>query len=450
MSVEHIGKHVEQLQSCMMQRQNLEAIFNSVADGIIAVDIDLRVSNLNEAAQHIIGYTRQEAVGESCADVLGDGSQEGLCALFAQRCDANGVEVAIVDRQGRRRHLTVSTRILRDEDAEERGVVAIVRDNTELETLRQQLEARGSFHDMVGKDHRMREVYQLVDDLSDSDATVLILGESGTGKELVASAVHGSSHRKDGPFVKVNCSALSENLLESELFGHVRGAFTGAVRDKLGRFERAHGGTIFLDEIGDISSGVQLKLLRVLQEREIERVGSSDTIAVDVRVIAATNRDLRTLIAEGRFREDLFYRLHVMPIELPPLRQRKEDIPLLVQHFIDIYNARTGRQIEAIDHAALAVLLDHEWPGNVRELENAIEHAFIKCRGQVLMPECLPAHLHRERPVGSVPLTAPRRPERERVVQALEQCHWNRSDAAEVLGMHRTTLWRKMKEWGLG
>lgn len=253
---------------------------------------------------------------------------------------------------------------------------------------------------------------------------MLIVGESGTGKELVASAVH-----------------------ESELFGHVRGAFSGAVRDKVGRFERAHGGTIFLDEIGDISPGVQLKLLRVLQEREIERVGSSDTISVDVRVIAATNRDLRVLIEEGRFREDLFFRLHVMPIELPPLRQRKEDIPLLVQHFIEIYNARTERAIEAIDQTALALLLDHEWPGNVRELENAIEHAFINCRGTVLMSECLPAHLHRERPSVSAPVT---RPERERVVEVLEQCHWNRSDAADKLGMHRTTLWRKMKEWGLG
>jgi len=441
---------VDQLQSCMMQRQNLEAIFNSVADGIIAVDFDLRVSNLNEAAQHIIGYTREEALGASCAEVLGSDAEGGLCALFAQRRDANGVEVAIVDRQGRRRHLTVSTRILRDEDAEGRGVVAIVRDNTEIETLRQQLAARGRFYEMVGKDHRMREVYQLIDDLSGSDATVLILGESGTGKELVASAVHESSHRNEGPFVKVNCSALSETLLESELFGHVRGAFTGAVRDKVGRFERAHSGTIFLDEIGDISLGVQLKLLRVLQEREIERVGSSDTISVDVRVIAATNRDLRALIEEGRFREDLFYRLHVMPIELPSLRQRKEDIPLLVQHFIEIYNARTGRAIEAIDHAALALLLDHEWPGNVRELENAIEHAFIKCRGTVLMFECLPAHLHRERrSIPSVPAPVPR-PERERVVEVLEQCHWNRSDAADKLGMHRTTLWRKMKEWGLG
>jgi len=446
--MESIGENIDQLQSCMMQRQNLEAIFNSVADGIIAVDLELRVSNLNEAAQVMIGYTRQQAVGEACADVFGAQDADGLCALFGQRREADGIEVVVVDRQGRRHHLTVSTRVLRDEGGEQRGVVAILRDNTELEVLRHQLEKRGRFFEMVGKDHRMREVYQLVDDLADSDATVLVLGASGTGKELVAAAVHQSSHRSDGPFVKVNCSALSENLLESELFGHVRGAFTGAVRDKVGRFERAHGGTIFLDEIGDISPGVQLKLLRVLQEREIERVGSSETIAVDVRVIAATNRDLRALIAEGRFREDLFYRLHVMPIELPSLRERKEDIPLLVQHFIAIHNARTGRQIEAIDPAAMTLLLDHEWPGNVRELENAIEHAFIKCRGQVLLPECLPTHLHHEH-VTAMPRPTSTRPEREQVAEVLEQCHWNRSEAADKLGMHRTTLWRKMKEWGL-
>ncbi len=445
--MESIRASVDQLQSCMMQRQNLEAIFNSVADGIVAVDLELRVSNLNGSAQSMIGYTREQAVGESCSDIFNTQDEDGLCALFSQRREADGIEVVMVDRRGRRHHLTVSTRVLRDEDGEEKGVVAILRDNTELEVLRHQLERRGHFFEMIGKNHRMREVYQLIDDLADSDATVLVLGESGTGKELVAAAVHQSSHRSTGPFVKVNCSALSENLLESELFGHVRGAFTGAVRDKIGRFERAHGGTIFLDEIGDISPGVQLKLLRVLQEREIERVGSSETIAIDVRVITATNRDLRALIAEGHFREDLFYRLHVMPIELPALRQRKEDIPLLVQHFISIHNARTGRQIEAIDPAALALLLDHEWPGNVRELENAIEHAFIKCRGQVLLSECLPTHLHHERIVA--PRSAAVRPEREHVAEVLEQCHWNRSEAADKLGMHRTTLWRKMKEWGL-
>ena len=293
----------------------------------------------------------------------------------------------------------------------------------------------------------MRDLLDRLNRIAHSHATVLIEGESGTGKEVCARWIHDNGMRSNERFIGVNCAALPDSLLESELFGHEKGAFTGATAQRIGRFEQANRGTIFLDEIGAASPAVQLRLLRVLQEREIERVGSSDTISVDVRVIAATNRDLRALIEDGRFREDLFYRLHVMPIELPPLRQRKEDIPLLVQHFIEIYNARTERAIEAIDQTALALLLDHEWPGNVRELENAIEHAFIKCRGTVLMSECLPAHLHRERPSVSAPVT---RPERERVVEVLEQCHWNRADAADKLGMHRTTLWRKMKEWGLG
>ena len=322
----------------------------------------------------------------------------------------------------------------------------------------------------------MQTIYRLIEDLADSDATVLILGESGTGKERVAEAIHSHSQRGAGPFVKVNCSALSEGLLESELFGHVKGAFTGAIRDQVGRFEQASGGTIFLDEIGDLSPNVQVKLLRVLQERQIERVGSGLTIEVDVRVVAATHRDLRRAMREGRFREDLFYRLNVMPIEVPPLRRRREDIPLLVTHFIDRFNERTGRRIGHIDDAALGQLMDYGWPGNVRELENAIEHAFVRCRGDVLLPECLPVF----QTVGPVFQTGASvvqteasmredlwegepdaelgeqrgregrfAEEKVRVLQALRECRWNRSRAAGRLGMHRTTLWRKMREWGI-
>jgi DNA-binding NtrC family response regulator len=320
--------------------------------------------------------------------------------------------------------------------------------------MRDHLGRRRDFQGLGGSSRGMQEIYELVEQLSDSDATVLILGASGTGKELVAAAVHRTSHRGAGPFVKVNCSALSETLLESELFGHVKGAFTGAIRDKVGRFEQAAGGSIFLDEIGDLTADVQVKLLRVLQEREIERVGSGQTITVDTRVIAATHRDLRAEITAGRFREDLFYRLNVMPISVPSLAERTEDIPLLVDHFIEFFRARTGRPIRYLDDDALAMLMAYPWPGNVRELENAIEHAFIRCRGEALLPQCLPSHLD----VGVIEAAPGREPtpdrspgadEVERIRQALTAHRWNRAEAARQLGMHRTTLWRKMREYGL-
>lgn len=248
----------------------------------------------------------------------------------------------------RLRQLLATTRVLRDDDGQAQGVVLVLHDVTELEAIRDQLRNRRGIHGIIGRHRTMQEIYELVEQLADSDATVLVLGESGTGKELVASAIHHSSHRRAGPFVKVNCAALSESLFESELFGHVKGAFTGALRDKVGRFELAQAGTIFLDEIGDVSLAVQVKLLRVLQERQIKRVGSSETVDVDCRVISATNQDLTRSLAEERFRSDLFYRLNVMPIEVPPLRQRREDIPLLVDYFVELFRARTGRKIHDV------------------------------------------------------------------------------------------------------
>ena len=449
-----------QIQACMMQRQNMEAIFNSVADGIMAVDLSLRISNLNLAAQEILGHARQEAVGESCLEILDLAEEDELARILLGRRQVDGESVRIRDGKGREHRLVISTRVLMDADGTEQGLVAILRDVTELEALRGRQERKG-FGGMIGRNHLMQGVYQLIEDLRDSDATILILGESGTGKERVAEAIHSHSLRSEGPFVKVNCSALSEGLLESELFGHVKGAFTGAIRNKVGRFEQAVGGAIFLDEIGDLSPNVQVKLLRVLQEREIERVGSGATIVVDVRVIAATHRDLRAAMRDGRFREDLFYRLNVMPIELPPLRRRREDIPLLVTFFVERFNERTGRQIGHVDDAALGRLMDHDWPGNVRELENAIEHAFIRCRGDVLLPECLPTlepggpelQAEKSRSAADESASAVSGPEgrsgteKEQVIQVLRECRWNRSRAAARLGMHRTTLWRKMREW---
>jgi PAS domain S-box-containing protein len=449
----------DQIRSCLVQRENLEAIFDSVADAIIAVDLQLRIIQLNRAAAQMIGRSRASAAGMSCLQALQlqvqDPQQDLLARHLRERREEKGLAVILNDGAGRRRHLLATTCLLR-ENGTERGVVVILRDVTELESMRGKLAGEGTFHGLIGRHHGMREIYDLVEQLKDSDATVLVLGESGTGKQLVASAVHQCSLRRAGDFVKVNCSALSENLLESELFGHVKGAFTGAIGDKVGRFEQAQGGTIFLDEIGDLTAQVQVKLLRVLQEREIERVGSGRTINVDCRIVAATHRDLRAAIAASQFREDLFYRLNVMPITVPPLRERTEDIPLLVDHFMDLFRHLTGRPIHAIDGDALDVLLSYHWPGNVRELENAIEHAFIRCRGEVLLPQCLPPHLQDGigAPASRQSPTTPRAvsplgDERDVILRALEASQWNRRDAAVRLDMHRTTLWRKMKEHGL-
>ena len=442
----------DQIAICMSQRKNLETIFNSVADGIIAVDVDLRVVNLNSAATQITGWPPDRAAGKRCSEVFVPEDGADACDLAAALETGRMLEnqdIRIRRPDGETRALQLTTHVLHDEAHGLQGLVAIFRDLTELRALRTALEARSRFERLVGKNHRMQEIYKLIEDIGESDATVLILGESGTGKELVAEAIHRRSHRRSGPFVKVNCSALSEGVLESELFGHVKGAFTGAYRDKPGRFELAHEGTIFLDEIGDISLDVQVKLLRVLQEREFEKVGGTKTQRTDVRVIAATHSDLKQGMAEGRFRQDLYYRLYVVPIELPPLRDRKEDVPLLVEHFVSRFREQTNKAIKGVSPETMSLFMDHDWPGNIRELMNAIEHAFVKCRDGEITASDLPLGLVRDvrgRGDGRGDLEVP---ERELLVSALERAGWNRSRAARMLGMHRTTVWRKMREHGI-
>ena len=299
----------------------------------------------------------------------------------------------------------------------------------------------------------MREIYRLIDDLSHADSTVLICGESGTGKELIAEAIHKSSARTDKPLLRVNCSALAEELLESELFGHVRGAFTGAVKDRVGRFEAANGGTLFLDEIGDITPRLQLRLLRVLQQGEFERVGDSKTIHVDVRIIAATNQDLAARIDSGRFREDLYYRLNVIRIDVPPLRERIEDLPLLTEHFLRQFNTRFKKEIEGVSTDAMAVLMGHPWKGNVRELENCMERAFIVCHGTEIRTEHLPKDIQgpaaQPRP-NQAPAPKPEGPiDRNALIAALKTTDWNVAKAARRLGIARNTVYEKMKRFAI-
>ncbi len=315
--------------------------------------------------------------------------------------------------------------------------------------LRKELSQRYQFHDIIGKSSKMQALFELIRTVAPTRATVLIQGESGTGKELVARAIHWESPRREGEFVPLACGALPETLLEAELFGYERGAFTGAVSQKKGKLELANNGTLFLDEVGDISLKTQVDLLRFLQEREFRRLGGTDTIRVDVRVIAATNRDLNKLVAEGKFRKDLFYRLNVFTINLPPLRERKEDIPLLVQHFMKKFSAATGKKIEKITNSALNILLAHDWPGNVRELENAIEHAVVICPEDIIRTEDLPPTLSSSQKEEKFCLKSLKELEKEYIARVLKETQANISRAAEILGINRVTLYRKIKDYNI-
>ncbi len=329
------------------------------------------------------------------------------------------------------------------------GAVLSIGDITRLSDLERELKARRTFKNLIGKSRKMQDIYELLEDLADVDTTVLITGESGTGKELVARALHHSGSRASGPMVTVNCSALAEYLLESELFGHVKGAFTGAIGNKEGRFQIAHEGTILLDEIGDISARIQLKLLRVLQEKEFERVGESKPIKVDVRIIACTNQNLREKVRRGEFREDLYYRLKVVEVGLPPLHERPEDIPLLVDHFCEVFNKGFGKNIEGLSDEVLRVFLEYPWRGNVRELENAMEHAFVLCRGRVIDLGQIPSEI---REYSGTPWSVPERVSvkgAQEVLEALNKTGWNKAKAARLLGINRRTLYKKLEKFKL-
>ena len=427
-------------------KAGLEAIFRSVKDSIITVDRDYRIMELNDAAEKFCGISRT-SIGERF-DALRCGSR-CLEAVSRTMCGGEPVEMLRVlcdgcDKLAHNRVISISTQPLMDEHGEFSGVVLVIKDETRIAGLERDLGQRTKLHNFIGRSGRLQQIYSLVETLAQTQTTVLITGESGTGKELVAHAIQHTGARREKPYVRVNCAALPEQLLESELFGHMKGAFTGAVRDRVGRFELADGGTIFLDEIGDISSGVQVRLLRVLQEREFERVGDSTTRKVDIRIIAATNADLAERVRRGAFREDLYYRLKVIELALPPLRDRLEDLPFLMEHFVERFNARYGKEIAGVSEAAHALLMSYPWPGNVRELEHALEHAFVLCNGQIIAPEHLPPSFQKgSRAKPAAPFAAA--DEREAIMRALENSAWNKAKAARLLGISRRTIYRKME-----
>ncbi len=431
-------------------------VLDSVPDGVFTVDLEWRITSFNRAAEQITGIRREEALGQRCCEVFRASICESSCALrrtmATQSPVANRV-VYIVTPPGERIPISISTAPLKDGKGRIIGGVESFRDLRVAEELRRQAEQQDSFSDIIGRSAAMRRLFDILPAVAASDSTVLVEGASGTGKELVARALHRLSRRNARRFVALNCGALPDTLLESELFGYKAGAFTDARKDKPGRFALAEGGTIFLDEIGDISAAMQVRLLRVLQERVYDPLGSVESVKCDVRVVAATNQSLATLVREGRFRADLFYRVNVVRLELPPLRDRREDLPLLAEHFVARFNRLQGRAVPGLADAALAALLAHDFPGNIRELENVIEHAFILCGQGLIEPRHLPPPLR-----GNAPATPNGLPagltlatmERMLLRDALRRHAGNHAAAARELGIHVSTLFRKLKSMARG
>ncbi len=432
-----------------------DTILDSIADGVFTVDDQWRITSFNRAAERITGVKRDDALGRSCCEVFRASICETACAL--RRTLATGRPVVnkavyILDARGNRVPISISTAVFKDRGGRIIGGVETFRDLNLAEDLRKELEANYCFADIVGRSAAIRQVFQVLPQIAESTSTVLIEGASGTGKELFARAIHRLSPRRKKPFVALNCAALPDTLLESELFGYKAGAFTDAKKDKPGRFALADRGTLLLDEIGDISPAMQVRLLRVLQERTFEPLGSVEPVPVDVRVIAATNKDLAKLVRKGTFREDLFYRIHVVRISLPTLRDRRDDIPLLIEHFVAKFNRLQGKDVVGVSDEALARLMEYDYPGNVRELENIVEHAFVLCRGGLVELHHLPPAVRGTSMDESIPGIAGmtlQAMERLLISDALRRSGGNRTAAARQLGIDPSTLFRKVKALGI-
>ncbi len=460
-------------------------IIDAVQDGIIIVDSRGYFLAANHSAQLMTGYTEEELKGQSCrilnctgCDIKGRGEGPDWCGLFAQGM-VREKKCIITTADNRPLPVVKSATVLFDQKEKILGAVETLKDirenmeyKNELATIRRIYEIDEGFHGIIGRTPVMQNLYEHIQSVAPLDTPVMILGESGTGKEMVAKALHETGNRAGHPFIKVNCAALSESILESELFGHVKGAYTGAQSDRIGRFQAAHKGTLFLDEIGDIPLPVQVKLLRVLEDRTIQRVGDNTSVPIDVRIITATHKNLEKMIEKGEFREDLFFRINVFPLTCPPLSHRRDDITLIIQHFISIHSERTGKNILGFTPGAMRLMVAYPWPGNIRELRNAVEYAFVLARGKSIRPEHLPEKVVQ----GAVPFSSPVRPapdvqalpapadlpqsspaldiqpgqeERRALLAALKQADGNQTRAAEILGVSRVTVWKRMKKYGV-
>jgi PAS domain S-box-containing protein len=457
--LQDLSAYSELLDRIRYDEHRLKLILDNLDIGVFTVNRGGHITSFNSMAESVTGYERQEILGQHHAKLTGCDLPGETCSL-AESIET-GKTLANLHRQlftkdGRKLPIRANFMALRNEAGQTIGGLETFQDLSLIQQLNRAISNKYTFADMIGKDGVMQQVFEILPIVAESEANVLVEGPTGTGKDLLAKIIHNASRRKDKPFVKVNCAALPDNLLESEMFGYVKGAFTGADRDKPGRFQEADGGSIFLDEIGDMPLSLQAKLLRVLEDKEFYPLGGRKLCQVDVRIIVATNQILEDLVREKRFREDLFYRLNVMRLELPPLKERRADIPLLINNFVKQYNVTKGASVSRIAENAMDILLNYDYPGNIRELENIIEHACVLCRGEVIEPRHLPMYLqkaHGQLGEGLIPkadaATAQHQWERERIIEVLKEHHWHRQRAAEALGMERTTLWRKMKKYDI-
>jgi two-component system response regulator HydG len=445
--------------------QYWKTVVDTIQDGVMIVDTGGTIISVNRAFENIIGYSHNEIVGRSCTtlncntcELAREKDTCNWCRLF-RTGDMKQKRCVIMRKDGTYVHVLKNASVLHDAEGNVIGAVETMTDITELiekdtqiEAFRRELRSEDGFHGILGSSALLQQVFDLITNAAQSDAPVIIFGESGTGKELVARAIHQTGIRSQKPYVKVNCAALTESLLESELFGHVKGAFTGAFRSREGRFEAAQGGCIFLDEIGDLPLATQVKLLRVLEEKVIERVGDNRPIRIDVRIITATNRDLKKLVQQAAFREDLFYRINVIPIFVPPLRKRVGDIPLLAESFFRRNQLKSQKNIRGISNAAMELLLAYPWPGNVRELKSAFEYAFVTCQESMILPHHFPPAVHQMQPVaGRIQIgpLSPKEMKKKELIEALESAGGNQTRAAGILGISRVTVWNRMKRYGI-
>ncbi len=431
-----------------------ETILNCIADGVFTIDMDKKITFFNRAAEEITGFPAEEAIGQYCHDIFRTDCCSASCTLDMVAENKKNIlnrPIKIIARDGTPVMVGVSAAILRDKSGKITGGVETFRDMRNETALRRKIEKNYTFHDIISRSPIMHDMFAILPDIAESNVSVLIEGESGTGKELLARAIHNIGPRKTKPFVAVNCASLPDTLLESELFGYKKGAFTDARTDKPGRFEVAEDGTLFLDEIGDISPALQVRLLRVLQERTFEPLGGNTPVKTNARIIAATNKKLREQVQNGTFREDLYYRLNVLRLELPPLAERKMDIPLLIEHFRNILNAETGKNIAAVDNSVIELLMQYDFPGNIRELENIMQHAFVLCREPVIQIKHLPRDLQAvfSDITGNPKTLSMTEIEKNAIYNALKHCNGNRTAAAKLLGINPSTLYRKMKAYAL-
>ena len=440
--------------------ENLElfrVILSSIADGVFTVNSERIITSFNRAAEKITGIPASQAIGKHCQDVFHSDICENCLIKDTLETGIDAIDrpVNIINSQGEKIPISISTAVLKDEEGNALGAVETFRDLSAIEHLRKELSRNYSLEDIISKSPKMHKLFAILPDIAESESTVLIQGPSGSGKELFARAIHNLSPRKKANYVVINCSTIPAQLFESEIFGYVKGAFTDARKDKKGKLAAVDGGTVFFDEIGELPLSIQVKLLRLLQEREYEPLGSTETIKSDIRIVAATNKDLKKLVAQAKFRDDLYFRLAVVKFELPPLKDKREDIPYLVDHFINKFNAKTGKKIISVSPNVMSILMSYDFPGNIRELENIIEHGFVLCRGSIIKREHLPPELIRMEIDSEVSKNIPSTPvtesidEQNQIIATLRNCSGVISKASEELGVHRTTLWRKIKRYNI-